>query len=189
LVIVLIGGTYYFLFANKSGPSQIKSIQPVPTKSIASPKITSALTLTPTFTPTPTPSSKQLINATTVTPSGPPQGQIVCNYQIPVGPNTYGTADVKATWNNLIAGKNGSVQAAVCVAPSSQGSTVMTLSNSLNGSWENSVPWLAPNVNYTFTLYDEHGTDLANCAGAVLSSCQIHAMLPPTITPGGPSGH
>jgi hypothetical protein len=187
LIVLIICGVSYLLLSNKSQLTQIKNTGSFPTTNSASPKVTPGLTPAPTSTPTPTPSVKQLINTSTAVPAGPPQGQIICNYQIPVGPNTYGTADIKANWNNLIVGKNGSVQATVCVAASTQASTLMTLSDSMNSSWENSVPWLAPNVNYTFTLYDDHGGDLANCAGAVLSSCQVHAMLP-SIRPSGQPG-
>lgn len=188
LLILLIGGAGYFLFINKSRQNQVSNNASVPTQSVPNSEITSALTPTPTSVPTPILPTRQIINTTTIVPAGPPNGQITCNYQIPVGPNTYGVADIKANWNNLLVGKNGSVQATVCVTPSTQGASVMTLSNSLNSSWENSVSWIAPNVNYTFTLYDDHGGDLANCAGAVLSSCEIHAMLAPTVTPGGPGG-
>jgi hypothetical protein len=187
LVILLIGGVGYFLFAHKSQPSQVSNNSIVPTQTIPNQKI-STETPSPTSIPTPTASTKQIINTVTTVPAGPPNGQIVCNYQIPVGPNTYGTADIKANWSNLLTGKNGSVQAAVCVTPSTQTATVMTLSASSNGSWENNISWIAPNVNYTFTLYDQHGGDLPNCAGAALSSCEIHAMLAPTVVPGSPGG-
>lgn len=178
VVILVIGGAYYFFFSNKSQPNQTENIQPTPTEFVTNPEITPELT--PTSTPTP--SSKQATKTTTTVPNGPPQGQIVGNYQVPVGPTTYGTADISATWNNLTIGKNGSAQAAVCVAVNGQTPTLMSLDNSTNGSRENSAPWLAPNGNYTFILYDDHGGDSTNCAGTVLSSCQINTMLPPILT-------
>lgn len=178
VVILLISGGYYFLFSNKPKTFQTENIKPTPTEVISIPEIT------PEISPTPTqiPEVNKVINTTTIVPNGPAQGQIVCNYQIPVGPNTYGTAAINTTWNNLTIGKNGSAQAAVCVRVNGQGQTLMSLDNSANGSREDSAPWLAPNGSYNFILYDDRGGDAANCAGTILSSCNINTILP-TIKP------
>ena len=178
LAILFIVIAYYLLFYNKSQPNKIRytGVQ-IPPTGVTNLKITPELISTPTPTPSNTPST----NATVI-PNGPPQGQIVCNYQIPVGPTTYGTADIKATWNNLATGKNGSTQTEVCIIVNGT-PALMSLDNSANGSRDTSVSWLAPNGNYTFNLYDNHGGDFTKCAGPLLSSCQITTMLPSTPTP------
>lgn len=187
LAVLLAVVISYLLLINKSLPNRINSTSSIQTPSVPTESISGPTSpLIPTSTSVPVGGQ---VNMPTAISNGPPQGQITCNYQIPFGPTTDGSAVISATWSNLIVGKNGSAQAAVCVQASGQASALMSLNDSASGSWENNISWLGPNTVYTFTLYDEHGGILGNCAGAVLSSCGISTMVPPTAAPGRPGGH
>ena len=165
-MILTLGG--FFVFSQKTQSNQVHVSQPVPTEVVTSREITPEPTQTDTLTPA---TGKPVIKVPPAVINGPPQGQISCNYQIPAGPTTYGTAAIDAKWSNLPA------QAAICVAVNGQTPALMSLQNSSNGSAEISVPWLAPNGNYTFGLYN------GSCAGIQLASCQVRTMMPPVQTP------
>jgi hypothetical protein len=162
IVILVAGG--YVVFSRRAQPSPVSVSQPAPTEMVTSQQII------PSDTPTPA-TNKPVIKAPSAVVGGPAQGQISCNYQIPAGPTAYGTAAIDAKWSNLPA------QAAICVSVNGQTPALMSLQNRGNGSAEISGPWLAPNGNYTFGLYN------GSCTGVQLSSCQVRTMMPPVQTP------
>lgn len=138
-----------------------------------------------TPSPTPVASSSSTVSSvpenkpTSVSTSSIPGGtraQITCNYQIPAAPNQYGTASIESNWNNLVLGKNTSAKLSVCVSANGTSSRI-AFDTRVNGSRIDSVPWISLNTDYIFTLYDNHGGDLSDCEGAVLSSCEINTNL------------
>ena len=180
VIILIIVSSYCLLFLNKSQPIQVKNNQSIPTESVSTPQITKETTLA--LTPTPIPVS-QSINTQSSNPGGLPSGQISCNYEIPVGPNTDGTADINAILTNLTIGKNGLARASVCIQVNGGNFTLMSVDNLASGSRDTKVTWLAPNGNYTFDLFDDRGGDIPSCTSPILSSCLISTKLPATPTP------
>jgi len=129
---------------------------------------------TPSSTPASTPEAFTAPAANTPSPvPGGTRGQIICNYQVPATPNEFGSASFESNWNNLLPGKNGTAKLAVCVSVNGSAS-LMSINAQANGSLINSAPWISRNSDYIFSLYDDHGGDLSDCSGAVLSSCEIN---------------
>lgn len=149
-------------------------------KNTTAPSITAKNSLTPvpfTSTPSPTQTPKSTIYTQTQTTKNTPSttgatsGKITCNYTIPAAPSRPGTAVIDVSWNNLVQGST-STKVAVCLFVSGT-NQVMFLDTKASGSTTIKAPWIAMNADYTFTLYDDHGGDLPECSGVVLSSCRL----------------
>lgn len=121
--------------------------------------------------------AKPASTSKTVVPiSGTTRGQITCNYEVPATPNQYGSADIKSEWDNLSTGKNSSARVSVCVYVNGTSRLVST-DKSANGSRVDTASWISLNSDYIFILYDQHGGDLTDCNGTVLSSCELNTNL------------
>jgi len=179
VIVIALGSICLITFSIKNNKTnkayKNKSFLPLPTENSqinSSPE-------TPTDTPIVTPVEAP-IEATPISQpasvSGGPRGQIVCNYQIPPDATNYGSADIESNWNNLIPGSKGTTKAAICVSVNGS-SSLMSLDTTANGSRSTEINWIILNASYTFTLYDDHGGDLPDCGGAVLSSCGIKTIV------------
>ena len=201
IVLLVIGAGYLFFSAKNSVPSLPVFLTPTPSQQLIGGQKDShgcliaagyswcqakdkclrpweePCTATPTATLTPV-----FQNSTQVTPtpavSGGPSGYISCTNEIPPDPSNNGTAIITSNWNNLVLGVNGTAKAAVCVSVGGK-SSLVSIDNSANGTRTTNVNWIILNATYTFTLYDDHGGDLPDCGGAVLSSCLISNIAHP----------
>jgi hypothetical protein len=116
-----------------------------------------------TPSPIPSPTSIPIINRQTATmPNRLPGGKISCDYQIPAGPGTYGTAKITAVWNNL-----SQPLTTVCVSVNGQSPTLMSQDNLATGSRDIYATWIARTANYSFNLYN------GKCTGTIISTCRI----------------
>jgi hypothetical protein len=179
IIIILVLGAVYIKNSTKKtqvGLTQ-KTFLPKTTKTF--PPVTPIAYPSPSITVTLTPAAENAQNQPASNPSvsGGPRGQVICDYKIPPDPNNYGLVALESNWNNLILGKNGSAKIDLC-ASSGPGSSLMSIDTRQNGSRTDNASWIILNGYYTFTLYDEHGGDLPDCAGAVLSSCVIDTLVP-----------
>lgn len=157
--------------SSKSAEKQPSKTQPSVTQPPYSPNLTPKETSTPTASTVPE-EIKPTGNATSSVPGGT-RGQITCNYQIPAAPNQYGSASIESNWNNLVLGKNASAKLAICVSVNGT-SSLISVDSHTNGSRVDSAPWISLSTDYVFTLYDDHGGDLPDCGGIVLSSCDLN---------------
>jgi len=130
--------------------------------------------------PSPTPVTKSETESPTeyiTTAPGVTSGNLTCNYLIPAAPNRFGTVSIDTTWNNLIPGTNGKYKADLCVtADGGATQTLMTSKTKISGVSTETADWISLSSDYTFTFFDEHGGELPQCGGIVLSSCQIHTQ-------------
>jgi hypothetical protein len=166
--LFVAGSGYLYLNRRRTA-----SVTPRPA---ASREIPSSLASSPEPTPADfsSPVPKKLVATSSPAAGGITRGRITCSYLIPATPDSQGTARLDADWNNLASGTNGKTRAAVCVSVNGAQSGLMSVMSDANGSTSVSVPWISLTADYSFQLFDQHGGDLPDCTGVILSACRIN---------------
>jgi len=167
IVVFIVVGVY---IASKN-----KSISQIPSSGNQLATVFQESTPTPTPTSTPLLQTEVVSNRLSPTPvSGETRGQIVCDFINPPAPNEHGSANIRSNWNNA------SVQ--ICVSANGNAQTLVAKDSGVSGSRTDNINWISSNIQYIFTLYNNHPGD-PTCSGSVLSSCKIGNQTSPTSIP------